>query len=142
MMFIYVYYRLFACTNLVDVIQLFFTVFLFNDRFSEKFDRFFTLFARKSSSWLSIKVGEFSANLVDNLVNSAEFWFSSFFLILSLLRCVSVDFFRFSPNFSEFYKIRRIWHQANFHAPSNFQTLPEPPTNHLLFIRYPKLQQQ
>jgi hypothetical protein len=45
MMFIYVYYRLFVCINLVDVIQLFFTVFLFNDRFSEKFDQFFTLFA-------------------------------------------------------------------------------------------------
>jgi hypothetical protein len=27
MMFIYVYYGLFACTNLVDVISLFFTVF-------------------------------------------------------------------------------------------------------------------
>jgi hypothetical protein len=30
MMFIYVYYRLFACTNLVDAMSLVFTVFLFH----------------------------------------------------------------------------------------------------------------
>jgi hypothetical protein len=30
MVFIYVYYELFACTNLVDVMSLFFTVFSFH----------------------------------------------------------------------------------------------------------------
>jgi hypothetical protein len=49
MVFIYVYYGLFVYTNLVDVISLFSTVFLFIDRFLIKFDRFLPKFGRESS---------------------------------------------------------------------------------------------
>jgi hypothetical protein len=36
MVFIYMYYKLFACTNLVDVMPLFFTVFYFIYQFLVK----------------------------------------------------------------------------------------------------------
>jgi hypothetical protein len=68
MLFIYMYYGLFTCTHLVDIILLFFTFFLFNDWFSGKFDRFLPKFVWKSpnrfigKSWQFI--GEFNGNLV------------------------------------------------------------------------------
>jgi hypothetical protein len=37
--------------------------------------------------------------------NSAEFRISKKFLFLSHVRCISAEFFRFSPIFSEFYKM-------------------------------------
>jgi hypothetical protein len=48
MVFIYVYYRLFACTNLVDVMSLFFIFFCSIYRFSTKIVWFLTKFPRKS----------------------------------------------------------------------------------------------
>jgi hypothetical protein len=71
--------------------------FLFNDQFSIKFGRFFTLFTEKSANRFLIK-------FVKLLANSTEFQFSNFFLFLSRASCVSTEFFQFSPLFSNFTK--------------------------------------
>jgi hypothetical protein len=55
--FIYVYYGLFACTNLVDIMPLFFIVFCSIYQFSAKIARFLAKFAQKSSRQFSGKTG-------------------------------------------------------------------------------------
>jgi hypothetical protein len=59
MVFIYVYYGLFACTNLVVVMSLFFMVFCCIYRFSVKIAPFLTKFVRKSSRRFLVKTGRF-----------------------------------------------------------------------------------
>jgi hypothetical protein len=44
-------------------------------------------------------------------------------MFLSLVKCISTEFFWISPNFSKFCKIRRIRLSPNFLFPTNFQTL-------------------
>jgi hypothetical protein len=61
MLFIYVYYVLFICTNLVDVMPLFFTGFSFNLPFSAKIARFL----KKSPHRFSGKIIDLSMKLVD-----------------------------------------------------------------------------
>jgi hypothetical protein len=65
MVFIYVYYGLFACTNLVDVMSLFFTVFLSIYRFSAKLARFLAKFARKSPRRILEKIIDLSVRSTD-----------------------------------------------------------------------------
>jgi hypothetical protein len=48
-MFIYMYYGLFAYTNLVELMLLFSTIFLSSDQFSGKFGQFLPQFVRESS---------------------------------------------------------------------------------------------
>jgi hypothetical protein len=62
--FIYVYYELLICINLVDVMS-FFTVFSFHLPFSAKIARFLIKFARKSSR-------QFSGKIIDLSVKSAD----------------------------------------------------------------------
>jgi hypothetical protein len=88
MVFVYFYYGLFACINLVDVMPLFSTVFFLSIyRFSAKFARFL-----KNSP----------KNRHD------EFWYCGFLLFLSHLQCVSTEFSRISPFFPIFPKIDGI----------------------------------
>jgi hypothetical protein len=56
MMFIYMYYRLFACTNLVDVMPLFSWFFRSIYRFSAKIARFLAKFDRKLPRDISVKL--------------------------------------------------------------------------------------
>jgi hypothetical protein len=53
MIFIYVYYRLFAYTNLVDIISLFFTIFSLTDFMKNSAD----ISQKKSAHRFLIKVG-------------------------------------------------------------------------------------
>jgi hypothetical protein len=69
MLFIYVYYRLFARTNLIDVMPLFFTVFCFIYRFSTKIARFLSKFVRKSPR-------RFLGKIADLLVKPDKFRYS------------------------------------------------------------------
>jgi hypothetical protein len=66
---------------------------------------------------------------VDNSVKPAEFQVSKFFLFLSWLYFISIEFFLLLPNFTKFFKIRRIHHLPNFKEPLNFETLVEPRKN-------------
>jgi hypothetical protein len=96
MVFIYVYYGLFVYTNLVDVISLFSTVFLFIDRFLIKFDRFLPKFGRESSGWILKKITNLSMKSTDNSAKPAGFRYSRFWLFLRRA---------FWPNFLEFHRI-------------------------------------
>jgi hypothetical protein len=66
-------------------------------------------FARKSLRRLSVK--------------PVEFWYFRFSVFLRRLRCVSADFSRFSPIFSEFFKNRRNQWGLVFLLSPNFWTL-------------------
>jgi hypothetical protein len=79
-MVFYVYYILFICINLVDVMSLFFTVFHSIYRFSAKIDRF----SEKKS-----KNRRFSKKPIDLSIKPACFEFSLFF---HWLRCFSTKF--------------------------------------------------
>jgi hypothetical protein len=82
MMFIYVYYGLFACINLVDVMPL--------------FSRFF--FVQFTDFWQKLfgnRHTDFQAKPVDLSVKSAAFRSSRFSLFLRRLRCVSAEFYHF-----------------------------------------------
>jgi hypothetical protein len=68
----------------------------------------------------TVHSAELSANSTDN---SVDFHVFKKFLFLSLIKCISIDFFRISPNFFEFCKMRQIRLPSNFLFPSNFQTL-------------------
>jgi hypothetical protein len=114
--FIYVYYGLFICTNLVDVISLFFTGFSFHlpnlgknwpvsDKNRPKLTRRFS----KKPADLSVKPAAFRC-----------FWFS---LFLHRLRCVSTEFFQLSPILLNFLKTDMT--DPIFFVPPNFQTLKE-----------------
>jgi hypothetical protein len=81
--------------------RCFLQLFLFNDRFSWKFDRFLPKFVRKSPGRFSRKLGSFSMNSADNSVNPAEIRISKFWLFLRLCHCVSAEFSRISLNFSK-----------------------------------------
>jgi hypothetical protein len=69
------------------------------------------------------KLVDNSVKPVDNLVKPTEFQVFKFFLFISRLNFISVDFFWFFPNFTEFLKIRRIRHLPNFKEPPNFETM-------------------
>jgi hypothetical protein len=47
---------------------------------------------------------ELSAKLVDNSINSAEFWIFEIFMFLARLNCVSTEFSQILLNFFEFLK--------------------------------------
>jgi hypothetical protein len=86
MVFIYMYYGLFACTNLVDVMPLFSTVFSFHlPIFGKIRPEIATTNFRKITA-LSVKSA-------DNLPKSAKFWYSRFLLFLRCLQCISAKFF-------------------------------------------------
>jgi hypothetical protein len=125
-MFIYVYYELFASINLLDVMPLFFTVLSFYLSIFGKIHLIFGKFARKSSRRILEKITDLSVKSVDKSPKPAEFRYSRFLLFLHRLQCVSVEFFRISPIFSEFSKkptelLRSMFSpSAQF---SNFQTL-------------------
>jgi small-conductance mechanosensitive channel len=94
MVFIYVYYGLFICTKLVDVMSLFFMVFLFHLPNFSKNRSVLTKTARNSSRRFSEKQGDLS-------VKSAAFRCSRFSLFLRRLRCVFsifTDFYRIFKN--------------------------------------------
>jgi hypothetical protein len=85
--FIYVYYGLFACTNSVDVMPLFFMIFLFH----------LPIFVKTSPSFWQNEPenchADFWENPADLSVKLATFQSSWFSLFLHRLRCVSADFF-------------------------------------------------
>jgi hypothetical protein len=90
MMFIYMYYGLFTCTNLVDVMLLFFMVFSFHLPIFDK------------NRPISDKIHH-----ADFQEKPANFWSSQFSLFLRRLRCVSAEFFfQVSPISFEFFKNR------------------------------------
>jgi hypothetical protein len=80
MVFIYVYYRLFACTNLVDVMSLFFTVFSFHLPIFHKNRSVFGTNCSEIAHRFSEKPPNLSVFLVSLFVSSA-----------------------FRPNFSDFH---------------------------------------
>jgi hypothetical protein len=66
---------------------------------------------------------KFTVHSAELLANSADFRVFKKFLFLSLIKCISVDFFLISPNFFKFCKIQRIHLPLNVLFRSNFQTL-------------------
>jgi hypothetical protein len=102
------YYGLFACINLVDDMPLFSTVFLFNDRFSAKFDRFLSKFVRESPRQFSEKFTNLSVKSADNSVKPAKIQDSRIRLFFCRLHCVSAKFFQISLIFLIFSKPDRI----------------------------------
>jgi hypothetical protein len=91
MVFIYAYYRLFACINLVDVMSLFCTVFSFQWSILWKIWPIFHIIRPEISKLVFDKIR------LDNSVNSTKFWFSYFSMFLS-----SAVFW---PNFPGFHQI-------------------------------------
>jgi hypothetical protein len=85
MMFIYVYYRLFTCINLVDVMSLFSRFFRSIYRFLAKIVRFLIKFARKSSR-------RFLKKLADLSVKLPYFSVPGVLLFIHRLRFVSIEF--------------------------------------------------
>jgi hypothetical protein len=63
--FIFIYYGLFECINLVDVMPLFFMIFCFIYRFSAKIARFLAKFIRKSPRRFLRKITDLSVKSVD-----------------------------------------------------------------------------
>jgi hypothetical protein len=102
MVFIYVYYGLFACTNLVDVMPLFFHGFFIPS----------TDFWQKSPDFCQNSPGNRHANFwekpADLSVKPTAFRSSRFSLFLHRLRCVLAEFCRISPIFPNFPKTDRI----------------------------------
>jgi hypothetical protein len=70
--FIYVYHELFVCSNLVDVISLFFTVFSFHLPIFNKIRLISAQTARKSSHRFSKKPSDLSVKLTDLSVLSVS----------------------------------------------------------------------
>jgi hypothetical protein len=107
MVFIYVYYELFACRNLVYVMS-FFTVFSFQWSISWKIRPVSTKIVQESSGRFSGKVGDFSMNLTNNSVKPAEICVSKNWLFLRPCQPNFTEFFWFFQNpmgspWSEFY---------------------------------------
>jgi hypothetical protein len=86
MLFIYVYYGLFACTNLVDVMLLFFMIFSFH---LPIFDKNQLVFGTNRPE-ITRQFSEKPANLSAKPANLSVFPVS---LFLHRLRCVSAEFF-------------------------------------------------
>jgi hypothetical protein len=86
MLFIYVYYGLFACTNLVDVMLLFFMIFSFH---LPIFDKNQLVFGTNRPE-ITRQFSEKTANLSAKPANLSVFPVS---LFLRRLRCVSAEFF-------------------------------------------------
>jgi hypothetical protein len=95
MMFIYVYYGLFAYTNLVDIMSLFFTVFLFN---AAKFDRFLPKFVRESSEQFSKKFSDLSVKSADNSTKLAKIQDSRILLSSVVSTTFPLNFSKFCKN--------------------------------------------
>jgi hypothetical protein len=84
MLFIYVYYVLFICTNLVDVMPLFFTGFSFNLPFSAKIAWFLPIF-RKNCRFINeigrliIKIGRILVLQISTVPPLSPMRFGQFF---------------------------------------------------------------
>jgi hypothetical protein len=92
MVFIYVYYGLFACTILVDVMSLFSRFFRSIYRISAKFGRFSVKPARNSPRRFLEKLADLSVKPADLSVKPGVFRCFRFSLFLRHLRCISADF--------------------------------------------------
>jgi hypothetical protein len=90
-LFIYVYYRLFVCTNLVDVMSLFFMIFSFNLLIFDKKRPVPTKIVRKWPRRFSEKPTDLSAFLIFTVSSSSPVRFGRFFLF-------STDFYCFFSN--------------------------------------------
>jgi hypothetical protein len=101
MLFIYVYYGLFACTNLVDIMSLFFMVFLFHLPIFNKNRSVSDTNRLEIARRFSEKLVDISAKPTDLLVKPADLSVFPVSLFLHRLRCISTEFSRFLSIFSK-----------------------------------------
>jgi hypothetical protein len=127
MMFIYVYYGLFVCTNLVDVMSLFFTGFSFHLSIFNKNQPVFDKNWPEIATLIFWKTDQFIKQ-TDRFIDKIGRFISVFGF-----HCFSVVSDTFRPNFSDFFKNRWNWWRPVFVVPPNFQT-----QSHVVLIFFQK----